>query len=41
MESIVDYIAEALEAIATYNAGSLSAGMAYEPEVPDVLRKEN
>ena len=40
MEAIVDYIAKALEAIAAYNAGSLSVGMAYEPEVPDVLRKE-
>ena len=40
-ETIVDLIAEALETVAVYNAGSLSVGMAYEPEVPDVLRKEN
>ena len=40
MESVLDYIAAALEAIANYNAGTLSSGMAYEPEVPDALRKE-
>lgn len=34
-----EIIASVLEAIANFGAGSASMGMAYEPELPEELRK--
>ncbi len=39
MSEIINTIAGILEAIANFGAGSVSAGVAYEPELPEKLRK--
>ncbi len=39
MSEIISTIAAILEAIANMGAGSISNGVAYEPELPEELRK--
>lgn len=39
MSEIISTIAAILEAIANFGAGSASAGVGYEPELPEELRK--
>lgn len=39
MSEIMNTIAAILEAIANFGAGMASAGIGYEPELPEELRK--
>lgn len=39
MNRIIDTIAALIEAIANLGAGTISIGIAYEPELPEELRK--
>lgn len=39
MSEIISTIAAILEAIANFGAGTVSHGVAYEPELPEELRK--
>ncbi len=39
MSSFINIIANILESIANFGAGTVSAGIGYEPKLPEELRK--